>query len=120
MVLARSNLYSSAVKAFFKLRRIINPKHMKIKTITRIFESLIESILLYACEITNIFNITKSIKNNKHNIFEKTNKWEQERLHLQFCRLILGVGSKATNMAIYGELGKFPLFLKAMKQMWKF
>ena len=120
MNVARSSLYSSAVKAFFKLRRSINPKHMKIKTIIRIFESLIEPILLYGCEITNTFNITNSIKNNIHKVFDKTNKWEQERLHLQFCRLILGVGPKTTNMAIYGELGRYPIFIKAMKQTWKF
>jgi hypothetical protein len=120
MTLARANLYASAIKAFFKFRRTLDHKHIKVTTLIKIFEALIEPILLYSCEITNVFNITKSVQKNKIKIFEKTVKWEQERLNMQFCRYILGVGPKATNMAIYSELGRYPIFIKAMKQIWKF
>ena len=34
-----------------------------------------------------------------------------ERLHLQFCKMSLGVHSKAPNMAVYSELGRYPLFI---------
>ena len=34
-----------------------------------------------------------------------------EKLHLKFCKSILGVHSKATNLAVYSELGRYPLFV---------
>ena len=35
-----------------------------------------------------------------------------EKLHLKFCKRILGVNSKSTNLAVYAELGKVPLILQ--------
>ena len=120
MNVARTNLYASAVKAFYKLRKIIDLKNMKMKTVIRLFESLIEPILLYACEITNVFNVTNSVRENNLKVFDRIQRWEQEKLHLQFCKFILGVNSKTSNMAAYGELGRFPLFVKATKQTIKY
>ena len=34
---------------------------------------------------------------------------ELEKFHLKFCKRILGVHSKSTNVAIYAELGRLPL-----------
>jgi hypothetical protein len=49
----------------------------------------------------NSFEIFKS------KIFKVIN--EIERFHLKFCKRILGVHSKTTNIAIYAELGRIPL-----------
>ena len=32
-----------------------------------------------------------------------------EKLHLKFCKRILGVYTKASNVAVYAELGRAPL-----------
>ena len=32
-----------------------------------------------------------------------------EKLHLKFCKAVLGVHSKASNLAVYSELGRYPL-----------
>ena len=34
-----------------------------------------------------------------------------EKLHLKFCKVLLGVHSRATNLAVYSELGRYPLFI---------
>ena len=77
-------------------------------------------ILLYGCEITNFINITERMENKKYAYFEKILEWPQEKLHINFCRFILGVNNKTTKIAVLSELGRYPLFLKALKQVWKY
>jgi len=36
---------------------------------------------------------------------------EIERLHLKFCKRILNVKMNACNAAVYGELGRYPMFV---------
>ncbi len=37
---------------------------------------------------------------------------EIEKLHLKFCKVILiEVHLKASNLAVYGELGRYPMFI---------
>ena len=36
---------------------------------------------------------------------------ELERLHLKFCKSILGVKQTTCNVAVYGELGRYPLYI---------
>ena len=40
-----------------------------------------------------------------------------ERLHMKFCKLLLGVGKRATNLATLSELGRFPLHFDITKSM---
>ena len=41
-----------------------------------------------------------------------------EKLHLQFCRNILGVGNKTSIAATLGELGCYPLMIKCLIKYW--
>ena len=42
------------------------------------------------------------------------------KLQLKFCKRILGVLSKATNIVVYGELGRTPLIFKKAKLVVKY
>jgi hypothetical protein len=116
----RSHLHDVAIKAMFKMSRYISNFHLSVKTCLHLFDSLISPILLYGCEISNIFNITKAIKEKEYRYLENIFAWQQEKLHLKFCRYTLGVNNKTANMAVLGELGRYPLFIKAAKQILKF
>jgi hypothetical protein len=35
-----------------------------------------------------------------------------EKAHFKLCKYSIKVGGKATNSAVMGELGRYPLFLK--------
>jgi hypothetical protein len=122
MQAARTHLYGVALKAVYKIKICLNNMHIGVKTALRIFDSLVSPIILYGCEITNMTDITKDMRKNNKTFFDKLLTWQQERLHLNFCRHILGVNtySKTANVAILGELGRYPLFIKAMKLMWKY
>ena len=43
-----------------------------------------------------------------------------EKLHLKFCKFLLGVHKKSTNLAIQSELGRFPLHFDILKQILRF
>ena len=45
---------------------------------------------------------------------------EVEKLHLKFCKRVLGVHSKSTNIAVFGELGRTPLIFQIAKLVIKY
>ena len=38
-----------------------------------------------------------------------------EKLHLKFCKRLLSVHSKSTNLTIYSEMGRTPLIIPSIK-----
>jgi hypothetical protein len=60
------------------------------------------------------------LKRLKPTIFKITN--QIEKLHLKFCKRILGVHSKSksTNLAVYGEIGRTPLIFQIATFIAKF
>ncbi|MCG7867658.1 MAG: reverse transcriptase family protein, partial [Candidatus Thiodiazotropha taylori] len=87
---AQNTLAGQAQKAIFKLNKylqkftFISPKHK-----LDLFDKLISPILNYACEMWGFIQ-ANSI----------------ERVHLQFCKKLLGVKKTTQNDFIYGELGR--------------
>ena len=58
----------------------------------KLFDTLILPILTYGCEVWG---------------YETTNLLE--KLHLQYCRNIVGVRTTTPNFMTYGELGRTPI-----------
>ena len=98
MHLAGTSLMEKARKAWFKIKKSIgldNPCNL----LEKLFNSLVEPILLYGSEIWGV----------------QTNPKDSditERFHLKFIKEILGVHSKASNAACRGELHRLPLSSK--------
>ena len=61
---------------------------------------------------------TDSIDAFKNKIFKIYN--DAEKLHLKFCKRILGVHLKSTNLAVYAELGKMPQSTQMCTRIAKF
>ena len=87
---AQSTLAGQAQKAVFKLNKyiykftFITPKHK-----LELFDKLISPILNYASEVWG-FCQANAI----------------ERVHMQFCKKLLGVKKTTQNDFVYGELGR--------------
>lgn len=81
---------------FFLCKAFQKCKEMTRDTFFKIFDAKVQSILLYSSEIWGL--------NRLENI---------ERVHLQACKRFLGVPVKTPNKMIYGELGRFPLFVNS-------
>jgi hypothetical protein len=43
-----------------------------------------------------------------------------EKAHFKLCKYSIKVGKKATNIAVMGELGRYPLFLEVLINMIKY
>ena len=67
---------------------------LNAETLLSLFDTYIGSILNYGCEVWG-FN-----KANSHEI-----------IHMQFFKRILGVKRSTTNMMVYSELGRLPLYI---------
>jgi hypothetical protein len=117
---AQNHLYGVALKAMYKMKRYLDLRYINVKTALHLFDTLVAPILLYGCEITNFVKVTEAMLKKKYGYFEKIMDWPQEKLHLHFCRYVLGVNNKTTRVAILSELGRYPLFLKAVKQIWRY
>ena len=81
---ARKALYC----LYRKLRNISIPIDLQLK----LFDTLILPIITYGCEVWG---------------YENTNLLE--KLHLQYCRNIVGVRTTTPNFMAYGELGRTPI-----------
>lgn len=111
-------LKDKACKAFFKIRE--NLYNSSVKCGFKLFNSLLRPILCYGCEIWAPY-LLKGLKNG--NFIDICDKVSGENLHIKFCKLILGVHRKATNHAVRGELGSYPLLIFmlsiSLKYWWK-
>ena len=64
---------------------------------------MIVPILLYGSEIWGVYDYK-----------------EVDKLHIKFCKYILGVRKQTSNYAVYGDLGRFPLSVIAKERSLKF
>ena len=93
-VLNQETLAGKGLKALNVLLANTCKYDFNIKTLCQLFDSFVGSILSYGCEV---WGFTKSK--------------ELERIHLKFCKLILKLRTRTSNAGIYGELGRYPLYL---------
>ena len=90
-----NHLVAKGKKAVFNLCTSFQIcREMTKETFFKIFDSKIQSVLLYLSEIWGL-HILDSI----------------ERAHLMVCKRYLGVPSRTPNKMVYGELRRYPLFI---------
>ena len=114
---AQKQLYQKALKSFFKLKKDFISMNPDIKTTIHIFDHTIKPILMYGAEIWGYFNpFAKKIHPGctMDKIYSST---LCDKLHLKFCKSILGVHKSATNFAVLSELGRFPLHFDIIRSM---
>jgi len=119
---AQRELYNKGQKAFFKLRRAFGANCPSVSTLFHIFDHTIVPILLYGCEIWGTFNpsLNRIKKETDFKIHQAYVSIISENLHLKFCKYALGVNSRATNNAVYGEVGRYPLYTVIVKSMFSY
>ena len=117
---AKHNLYLKGLKGQFKLSKSFYPQPPNVKTSFHIFDHTIQPILTYGSEIWGPFSSKKLLSKQDNYFLNMCDKLPQEKLHLKFCKYMLGVNSKATNLAVRGETGRYPLFIKILANMFKY
>ncbi|XP_067657832.1 uncharacterized protein [Haliotis asinina] len=85
-------LHAQASRAMYAVLRKIRMLDMPLDCQLKMFDQIVQPILLYASEVWGYEN-TQLI----------------ERLHLKFCKYILKVKMTTPDYMVYGELGRYPL-----------
>lgn len=116
---AKEDLYQRALKGLFKLKKSFAEATPNIKSCLHIFDHTIKPILLYGSEIWGAIPLSKNKKNSNalESVFEK---FSCELLNIKFCKYTLKVHKKASNHAVLGELGRYPLYLDIIIIMLKY
>ena len=109
------NLKKKGLRASYIISKNIGPLS-KASTSIKLFEKIIEPILLYNCEVTgtNIPN-TWDYEKFKENMWD-TGK-ELNKVIIGFLRQLLGVNKKTTNIGVLAETGKYPIAIKIFDQI---
>jgi hypothetical protein len=86
-------LAGQALKALFKLKSYLYKfTNVSVSHKLDLFDKLILPILLYGSEVSGFSNAE-----------------QLEKIHLKFCKQLLGVRQQTPNSFIYGELGRMPI-----------
>ena len=121
--LTQQNLKTKAMRAFFGLKRVLLRSKLSFKALSTLFDSLIKPIILYGAPIWSPHStinklMSKSVQAND-SAHQKTLRnianSVQEKTHLSFLKWALGVHRKSSNIGVWGETGRFPLFLEAIR-----
>lgn len=101
--LNQKTLAGKGLKAMNALLSNLKEFGFTSKTTCQLFDSFVGSILGYAGEV-----------------WGHSKSKELERVHLNFCKKLLGVKTTTSTLAIYGELGRYPLYINRHTRLIKY
>ena len=102
-----ANLSAKATRAIYALNSKLPTKNSPVRTIIKLFDSCVSSILLYGSEIWEPY---------ADHDWKSWDKTPIERTHTQFLKRILGVNRSTTNNLVRSELGRYPLQERILKR----
>lgn len=118
---ANSELRAKALRAYYSLKNNIIKSSLSFKSTTTLFDTLVKPVLLYGCQIiAPHFKTMKYLYNLKtetpsDNFLKYLAQDHYERFHLKFLKWNLSVHQKASNVGCWGDSGRYPLFVEAIK-----
>ena len=117
----KDTLTNKARKAMYKLKGLINGTNIKKSLALKLFDQLITTIATYGSVIWGPLDLSKILKEGTLTKLEDLyNKLPQEKLNSHFCKYLLGISNKATNLAALSELGRCPLYTSIIPQVLKY
>ena len=86
------HLYDQAMKAMYASLKKSRCLDLPIDIQLELFDRMVVPIVLYGCETWGVENLDLI-----------------EKLHLRYCKYVLGLKMSTPSVMIYGETGRFPL-----------
>ena len=83
-----------------------------VKVLLKLFDCVVALVLLCGCEVWGAITLGKTASTQQFSSKFFGIITFAEELHLKFCKRILGVHTKASNVVVYAELGRVPLITK--------
>ena len=118
--LATNELRKKALRASYGLKRGILKDVLTGKTLVMLFDTLIKPILLYGCSVWAphlLWFRRLSINDSRtsRGTLEFIAGTDIEKFHLKYLKWCLGVHSKTTNTAVWGDFGRHPILFESVK-----
>ena len=114
---AAEELSSKARRAWFSISNIIyTDKRMPVARAFQLFDSLVTTVALYASEFWFPLSLPKKCFNSKEQLLGSWENLQCETINQSCSRMLLSVHRKTSRLAVMGELGRYPLSIKAMSQ----
>ena len=80
--------------------------------ILHLFDHTVKPVLLYGSEIWGTINtLSANVKKEGFSIFDAFCNMPCEKLHIKVLKYVLGVHRKTINVAVMGELGRYPIII---------
>ena len=127
---AQDKLRQKGLRSYFALKKLIDPRGLRKSVLFRLFDALICPVASYGCQVwlptTHAFNeILTSLNSSAsldkiHHALPKVASDSLERLHLSFLKWTLGVNKYASNAAVWGDTGRYPLVITLAKQVFTY
>ena len=117
---AITNISNRGMKALFLLKGYICSGNIKPGLGLKLFDQMIRPILCYGSEIWSAFNGNRKTFSNIDGISQFLDSLDIEKVHVKFCKFLLGVNKRAVNLAVKGELGRFTVGISCMLQAFKY
>ena len=96
-------LYGKGLKAMSVLVSNLKCYDTKPKLALQLFDSFVSSTIMYGSEVWGFCNSKKL-----------------ENIHVKFCKTVLGVRQSSSNVAVYGELGRYPIYINICTRIVKY
>ena len=113
-------LTKKAQKSINKLKGLLCGMTVKKSVALKLFDQLVLPILTYGAEIWAPLDMKNLLVKGNTCIEELYSKLPQEKLNIQFCKFILRVSSRSSNLAAMGELGRYPLYVYILPRVIKY
>ena len=117
---AITNISNRGMQALFLLKGYICSGNIKPGLGLKLFDQMIRPILCYGSEIWSAFDGNRKTFSNIDGISQFLDSLDIEKVHVKFCKFLLGVNKRAVNLAVKGELGRFPVGISCMLQAFKY
>ena len=120
---AQATLRQKGLRSYFAIKRMIDIRHIRKSILFKLFDALIQPIATYACQVwlpsTNLFKAVID-EGTRDNRLKSIALDPLENLHLSFLKWTMNVHKYASNAAVWGDCGRYPLGVVASKLVFSF
>ena len=115
------DLYKRGLKAFFKLVKSFGVDKPNVNILIHLFDHTVKPVILYGSEIWGTINTeAAAVKRPNYVIEDSVQNMYCDKLHIKALKYICGVHKKASNHAVFGELGRHPLYVEVLANSVKY
>ena len=107
---ALNDLYQRGQKTFFKLTSLFKHVACRADKFLYLCDHTVEPGFMYGAEVVGMFSISKFSESKEKSVSDMYIKPALEKLNNNICKYLLGVNKRTSNIAVFGELGRFPVY----------